>query len=219
MFLIFGCRFPVGLRRLLLSECGIQLAVSTVKAARKRLGWKKTGPKYCQVIREANRIAQLAFCERCVEIGNTFDDVIFTDESSVWIERHGRLCFRKEGMPAKLKPKVKHPYKVHVWAGISKRGATSILIFTGIMRAEFYVDSILRDTLLPFFRQTFPDGYRFQQDNDPKHKSKKSNKWIGLNFSRLMSFRNLSIFFPRKLHFVDIHYLSHKLSIYLLTMY
>ena len=185
MFLIFGCRFPVGLRRLLLTECGIQLSVSAVKAARKRLGWKKTGPKYCQVIREANRIARLAFCERCVEIGDTFDDVIFTDESSVWIERHGRLCFRKEGMPAKLKPKVKHPYKVHVWAGISKRGATSILIFTGIMRAEFYVDSILRDTLLPFVRQTFP------QDNDPKHKSKKSNKWIGLNFSRLMSFRNL----------------------------
>jgi len=75
-------------------------------------------------------------------------------------------------MPAKLKPKVKHPYKVHVWAGISKRGATPILLFTGIMKADFYVDSILRDTLLPFVDQTFPDGYRFQQDNDPKHTSK-----------------------------------------------
>ena len=90
--------------------------------------------------------------------------------------------------------RLKHPYKVHVWASISKRGATSILIFTGIMRAEFYVDSILRDTLLPFVPQTFPKGYRFQQDNNPKHKSKKYNKWISLNFLRFMSFRNLSFF-------------------------
>ena len=79
----------------------------------------------------------------------------------------------KEGMPAKQKATVKHPYKVHVWARISKRGATGILVFTGIMKKEFYVDSILRDTLLPFATQTFSDGYRFQQDNDPKHKSKR----------------------------------------------
>ena len=75
-------------------------------------------------------------------------------------------------MSAKLKPKVKHPYKVHVWAGISKRGATKILIFTGIMKKEFYVQSIIKDTLLPFVTETFPDGHRFQQDNDPKHKSR-----------------------------------------------
>ena len=115
---------------------------------------------------------RLAFCERYVEVGEIFDDVIFTDESRIWIERHSRICFRKEGMAAKLKPKVKHPYKVHVWAGISKRGAMPIVLFTGIMKSDFYVDSILRDTLLPFVNQTFPDGYRFQQDNDSKHKSK-----------------------------------------------
>ena len=163
-----------GLQRLLLTECGLQVSISAIKAARRRLGWKRTGPKYCQVIREPNRVARLAFSERCVEAAETFDDVIFTDESSIWIERHSRICFRKEGMAAKLKPKVKHPYKVHVWAGISKRGATPIVLFTGIMKSEFYVESILRDTLLPFVNQTFPDGYRFQQDNDPKHKSKHS---------------------------------------------
>ena len=79
-------------------------------------------------------------------------------------------------MPAKLKPKVKHPYKVHVWAGISKSGATDILIFSGIMRKEFFVEEILRNTLIPWAQKIFPNGgYRFQQDNDPKHKSKKDN--------------------------------------------
>lgn len=160
----------------MLTECGLQVSISAIKAAQRRLGWKRTGPKYCQVIREPSRVARLAFSERCVEAAETFDDVIFTDEFSIWIERHSRICFRKEGMAAKLKPKVKYPYKVHVWADISKRGATSIVLFTGIMRSEFYVESILRDTLLPFVNQTFPDGYRFQQDNDPKHKSKLSHQ-------------------------------------------
>ena len=100
--------------------------------------------KVSQCVREPNRVARLAFAERCLEAGETFDDVVFTDESSIWLERHNKVCFRKKGMPVKLKPTVKHPYKVHVWGGISKRGATSILIFTGIMKKEFYVEAILR---------------------------------------------------------------------------
>ena len=91
------------------------------------------------------------------------------------MEQHGKLCFRKIGKPAKMKPTVKHPLKVHVWAGISKRGATKILVFTGIMKKEFFVEEILKNTLLPFLTQTYPDGHRFQQDNDPKHKSKLNN--------------------------------------------
>jgi hypothetical protein len=142
-----------------------------IKATCKKLGWVKSGPKYCQVVREANRIARLGFCQQLKAKNETFEDVIFTDESSIWLEQHGKLCFRKKHMPAKLKPKAKHPYKVHVWAGILKRGATEILLFTGIMKKEFYVQSILKDTLFPFVKKKFPNGYRFIQDNDPKHKS------------------------------------------------
>ena len=43
------------------------------------------------------------------------------------------------------------------------------------MKKEFYVEAILRNTLLPFVQEFFPDGYRFQQDKDPKHKSKGMN--------------------------------------------
>lgn len=54
------------------------------------------------------------------------------------------------------------------------------------MRADFYINSILQDTLLLFVQQTFPDGYRFQLDNDPKHKNKKSKKYTALTFLLLM---------------------------------
>ena len=57
----------------------------------------------------------------------------------------------------------KHPLKVHVWAGISLRGATQICIFDGIMDAPLYIE-ILRFTLLPFIAEKYPEGHRFMQD-------------------------------------------------------
>ena len=67
----------------------------------------------------------------------------------------------------------KHPVKVHVWAGISMRGRTGICIFDGVMDAELYL-TILRQTLLPFLREVYPDGHRFMQDNDPNHTSRRA---------------------------------------------
>ena len=34
------------------------------------------------------------------------------------------------------------------------------------------VDTILKKGLLPFVQTVYPEGHRFYQDNDPKHKSK-----------------------------------------------
>lgn len=65
-----------------------------------------------------------------------FNNVIWTDETSVQIETHKRLCYRKEGEPPRPKPRPKHPTKVHVWAGISKVGATHVCIFEGTMNQK-----------------------------------------------------------------------------------
>ena len=100
---------------------------------------KKCGPQYCQMVRETNPVTCLAFTQQCLE-NEKFKDVIFTDESTIWLEHHGKICFRKDSRPAKLRPKSKHPFKVHVWAGIPTGGATPILIFTGVMKKEFYVN-------------------------------------------------------------------------------
>ena len=67
--------------------------------------------------------------------------------------------------------RAKHPVKVHVWAGISLRGRTSLCIFEGKMNAIMYVE-ILRNSLKPFLDEVYPDSHRFMQDNDPKHTSR-----------------------------------------------
>ena len=154
------------------------VSLTTIKRARKDdLGWIKTRPKYCQLIRAGNQQKLLEWCRQMLAEKETFDNVIFTDESSVQLDHHGRLCFRKVGQQRKLKPKPKHPPKVHVWAGISKRGATPIVIFTGILTSTRYCD-ILQDGLLPFVAKVFPDGHRFQQDNDPKHASNYTKAYL-----------------------------------------
>ena len=157
------------LRHLLIDKFPeLSMSVSTVERARRELGWVVTVPKYCQLIRIANKEKRKEWCVRMLETEEDFHDVIFTDESSIQLETHRKRCYRRKDAPRKLKPRPKHPPKVHVWGGISNRGPTNIVIFTGIMTAIRYT-SILEAGLLPYTRVTFPSGYRLQQDNDPKH--------------------------------------------------
>ena len=166
------------LHALLLKEWpDLNVSLSTIKKERRNLGWVSTRPKYCQLVRERNKEKRVEWCNEMINSNETFENVIFTDECSIQLDHHGRLCFRKRGQPRQLKPKPKHPIKVHVWAGISNKGMTHICIFTGIMTATRYC-IILEKTLKPFVDAVFPDGnYRFQQDNDPKHTSKYAQQY------------------------------------------
>ncbi|KAJ8049556.1 Transposable element Tcb1 transposase [Holothuria leucospilota] len=163
------------LQTIIFKETGTRLSLSSIKNKRAKLGWKCSGRKSCQMIRKVNQRKRLEFAITCVKNEDKFANVIFTDESTIELDQHAAITFWKPGDPNgqhRLKPKAKHPTKVHVWAGISSEGATPIQIFRGIMDSQYYVEEILQNTLLPFVEQTFPGGnYRFMQDNDPKHRS------------------------------------------------
>ena len=150
------------------------ISISTIKRCRKRLGWVATKPRYCQQIREANKTKRLEWCWKCIRENDYFDNVIFSDESTVALDKHGKLTFRRLRQPRKLKPRPKHPAKIHVWAAISTRGASRVVLFSGIMNAHRYC-KILESGLLPLIREKFGRrscNHRFQQDNDPKHTSR-----------------------------------------------
>ena len=110
------------------------------------------------------------WCEEQLRNKDDFNNVIFADESTVQLEQHSKICFRKRLQPRNLKQRAKHPVKIHIWGGISVRGATRIIMFSGIMNAR-RLAMILEAGLLPSIAEKFSDGHRLFHDNDPKHAS------------------------------------------------
>ena len=147
------------------------VSIATIKRNRRECGWVCTRPHYCQLIRDPNKLKRKDWCQQQLDNNEQFENVIFTDECTVQLDHHGRLCFRKEKECRVLKQRPKHPAKVHIWGGISMRGATRIIMFNGIMNAIRF-GKIVEAGLVPFVTTCFPDGHRLQQDNDPKHSSK-----------------------------------------------
>ena len=74
---------------------------------------------------------------------------VWTDESSVQLCRHNQTMRVKMGKERLLKAKPKHALKVHVWAGISKMGATNICIFDQILDGPLYI-KLLKIFYSPF---------------------------------------------------------------------
>ena len=165
---------------------------STIRKHRRALGYEAVRPVQIPFIREVNRIKRVEFCQKLLDTRDTFDDVIFTDESSIQIGRNSHIAIAKIERDAKGrtiskdKPQfeaLKHPVKVHVWGGISRNGATKLKVFDGIMCADFYTNEILGNTLLPSIYHLYPSpaSHRLWQDNDPKHTSKMAKTFIEEN--------------------------------------
>ena len=105
-------------------------------------GFTATAPRYGLIVRNVNKEKRV-IAEACIANDDNFNDAIFTDKCSIQLHDNKLVVYRLKDSVAPLIPMPKHPYKVHVWASISRRGTTSILIFDGIMKSSFYIDSIL----------------------------------------------------------------------------
>ena len=113
-----------------------EASVSTLKRARRHLGWTAMRTRYCQLISEVNKEKRMECClDRVITDDLDLNDVIWTDECSVQLESHRKTTYHKQGEPSRMVSRPKPPIKVHIWAGISAKGATSVVIFTGILTA------------------------------------------------------------------------------------
>lgn len=79
-----------------------------------------------------------------------------------------------------IKKAVKHGGgHIMVWGCITWNGVGRLHRVEGIMKADQFCD-ILNQSLLGTLKdhQISPDNVIFQQDNDPKHKSRKATNWF-----------------------------------------
>ena len=67
--------------------------------------------------------------------------------------------------------------KVHVWAGISYKGATDFAVFEKNLDSILYND-IMSNFLLPFMAIEYKFNCDIHQDNDPKHSSNLCEKYL-----------------------------------------
>jgi transposase len=90
------------LQKLLQSQ-GHTLSKMTILCCRHRLGWNTRGVAYCQMIQEANKAKRLIWAKE--NIDKNFNNVIWTDETSVQMESHRRFCCRKKSQKPRYKPR------------------------------------------------------------------------------------------------------------------
>lgn len=150
------------LKRKLFEIFGVNVSTSLIRKRRSELGWKTVVSKTCQLISKNNKLVRQSWCLDALNNKEDFRNIIFVDESTVEMSSSGRLFFHQPGSKVQKicarRPKPKHAYKVHVLAGISYRGRTSICIFIGVMDSVVYQD-ILDKNFIPFVEERLPDGY------------------------------------------------------------
>lgn len=98
-----------------------------------------------------------------IGIDEQFEDVVFTDESFIELHYNKPVAYRQKDAIPPNQCRPKHPLKVHLWGGISKRGPTQLLVLSGIMESEFYTNEILKKTLKPFLENIYPDGHFYNR--------------------------------------------------------
>ena len=63
-----------------LAKRGIVVNSSPVRRSRAKQGWTLQRTHYCQLIRVANKVKRLEYAQQILDSGNTFHNVIFSDE-------------------------------------------------------------------------------------------------------------------------------------------
>lgn len=73
-----------------------------------------------------------------------------------------------------------------IWACFSHQGVGPIFRIENVMTANEYVN-ILENVMLPYAEEEMPLKWVYQQDNDPKHTSKKAKDWFRRNNINVLS--------------------------------
>ena len=159
-----------------MSRKGTNISVMTVKRRLNEQGLYKLKPLLKPLLLEEHRFRRLKWAK--TNKNTDWSKVIFTDETTISQFSKPKKVWRQKGQIIKV-PTVKHSLKVHVYGCFSEKGFGNIYCFTNNLNADLLC-TIYKSTLLPSAEIFFGKdnhSWKLQEDNDPKHMSKKAQKW------------------------------------------
>lgn len=171
-------------RNKLKTDLQLVASIRTISRALRQMGWRHVLTKYCQIIRPVNRLKRFIHACLLKRFCDDFDDAVVVDECTVEMKLYNPTNWRKDDQQLRAAGgklgKPKHGFKVHLFGGLSRKGLTPLIIFGGTMCSGDY-QNWLSLSVKPFIAQKYPDRHRFLMDNDPKHTSKSTKRFIRLN--------------------------------------
>jgi len=93
----------------------LRVSLPTIRRTRKKLGWVCTKPHYCQSMHNLNKHKCFLWYQFFQKANKKYENVIFMDKCTIQLERHSRLCFRKNRQCRWLRPWPKHLLKLHTY--------------------------------------------------------------------------------------------------------
>lgn len=165
----------------------LELPVSTV-TIRRRLAEAKLlahSPRKVPLLTKRHVSNRLKFAKMHVGWSKEkWRNVLWSDESKIVLfGSRGRRQYVRRPPRSEYHPKytvktVKHGgAKIMVWGCFSYNGVGPIYRIPGIMDQHEYI-RILNEVMLPHAEEEMPLKWVFQQDNDPKHTSKRAKTWF-----------------------------------------
>lgn len=74
---------------------GELIPTNTIRRERKAVGIVACRPRRTFIVRDANKEKRVQFAQKCLDEGEEFDDVVFSDEVTIQMGYGGKLAFRR----------------------------------------------------------------------------------------------------------------------------
>lgn len=177
------------LNRELKSSTHIDVCTQTVRRALKSEGYFASNKKKKPLLSIAHRKARMDFAKTYSSW--TVEDwkrVIFSDETKVnrLCSDGNQYCWKKRGSALSenhVVPTLKFGGgSIMVWSCFCYSGVGYEKLILGTMNSDVYISILNEEYLetLNYYELEVDETY-FQHDNDPKHRSKKTQKWLSDN--------------------------------------
>lgn len=164
---------------------GTSVSVRTIQRQLQKSGLPGRRPRKTPLHKKCHLSARLEYARTHLDQENGFwNRVLWTDETKIELFGHNdvRTIRRKKGeafLPKNTVATVKHGGgSLMFWGAFSSSGTGKLVCIKGIMKSEHYITIL--DENLKVSAQNLGLGRRFifQQDNDPKHRSKAVTAWL-----------------------------------------